>query len=290
MMVRRIFRIVVLALVTTLSSACSPLRLVNALVPDATYSATLDLAYGPHPRHKLDVYRPQGTGPFPLVVFFYGGSWDKGERKDYKFVGEALAARGIAVAVADYRLYPEVRYPQFLEDGARAVAWMQREARRFGADPGQLFVMGHSAGAYNAAMLALDRRWLEAHGMSPSQLAGWVGLAGPYDFLPSGDPGVQPVFHHPDYPQGAQPVEQVLKGAPRAFLGAPRSDSVVDPVRSTQALAAKLRAAGVPVTLEFYERVSHGTLVGAFARPLRSLAPVLRDVSDFVLAEAKNRG
>lgn len=283
---RRVFRIVVLALIATLSSACSPLRIVNALVPGDTYTASLDLAYGPDPRHKLDVYRPRAAGPSPVVVFFYGGSWNKGERADYKFVGEALAARGIVVAVADYRLYPDVRYPQFLEDSARAVAWVQREARRFGADPGKLFVMGHSAGAYNAAMLALDARWLEAQGLSPARLAGWIGLAGPYDFLPSRDPDVQPVFHHPDYPRGAQPVEHASTAAPRAFLGAARSDSVVDPVRSTRALAGKLRAAGVPVTLEFYERVNHVTLVGAFARPLRGLAPVLRDVSDFILFRA----
>ena len=143
--------------------------------------------------------------------------------------------------------------------------------------------MGHSAGAYNAAMLALDPRWLAPQGMDAAQLAGWVGLAGPYDFLPSNNPDVQPVFHHPAYPQGAEPFEHVSDGAPPAFLGAARSDALVDPQQNTARLARDLCAAGVPVTLKFYERVGHMTLIGAFGRPLRSLAPVLQDVADFVL-------
>jgi len=278
--------IALLGAVAALIGACSPVRVLNALVPSDTYTASRDIAYGEDPRQKLDVYQPRGVvsppGGFPLVVFFYGGSWNRGEREEYKFVGEALAAKGMVVALADYRLYPEVRYPAFLEDGARAVAWMRREARRFDANPGKMFVMGHSAGAYNAAMLALDARWLKAQGLSPSELAGWIGLAGPYDFLPSSNPEVQPVFHHPDYPRGAQPTEHISKAAPRTFLGAASSDSVVDPQRNTRRLAERLRAAGVPVTLKVYERVNHFTLAGAFARPLRGLAPVLQDVADFV--------
>lgn len=277
--------IVLLGAIAALISACSPLRVLNALVPSDTYTATRDLAYGPNPRHKIDVYQPRAGSQSPVVVFFYGGSWNRGEREDYKFVAEALAAKGIVVALVDYRLYPEVRYPEFLEDGARAVAWVRREARRFSADPERLFVMGHSAGAYNAAMLALDARWLEAQGLSPSQLSGWIGLAGPYDFLPSTNPDVQPVFHHPDYPRGAQPIEHISKAAPRSFLGAASSDSVVNPDRSTRRLAEGLRAAGVPVTHKVYERVNHMTLVGAFARPLRGLAPVLQDVTDFIVVK-----
>ena len=276
--------IVLLGAIAALVGACSPVRMLNALVLEDTHVATRDLAYGPNPRHRIDVYQPRVGSQAPVVVFFYGGSWNKGEREDYKFVGEALAAKGIVVALVDYRLYPEVRYPEFLEDGARAIAWMRGEARRFGADPEKLFVMGHSAGAYNAAMLALDPRWLKAQGLSPSQLAGWIGLAGPYDFLPSTNPDVQPVFHHPHYPSGAQPIEHVSKAAPRSFLGAASSDSVVNPDRNTRRLAEGLRAASVPVTHKVYARVNHMTLAGAFARPLRGLAPVVQDVTEFIMA------
>jgi acetyl esterase/lipase len=218
-------------------------------------------------------------------VFFHGGSWNYGDRKDYKFVGEALASRGILAVVADYRLYPQVRYPDFLKDCAQAVAWTRREAAHYGGNPQQLFLMGHSAGAYNAAMLALDPRWLAAQGISPAVLAGWIGLAGPYDFLPIVNPDAQPVFNHPNYPAGTQPIAYVSGKSPRVFLGAPIKDSIVNPERNTQQLANKLRAAGVSVTLKRYDNVNHITLIGTFARPLRALAPVLEDVVGFVREE-----
>jgi len=266
-----------------LAAACSPLRVLNALVPEDGYEVTADVAYGDDPRQKLDVFRPREPGEAKaVVVFFYGGSWKSGSRKDYKFVAEALASRGIVTVLADYRLYPQVTYPDFLVDSARAVAWARRHAAEHGASPERLYVMGHSAGAYNAAMLALDPRWLGAQGMQPAQLAGWIGLAGPYDFFPSTIPDVQAVFHHPDYPRGAQPIEHASGRSPPVLLAAASSDSVVDPDRSTRRLAAALEAAGVPVTLRFYEHVNHVTLAAALSRPLRRLAPVLDDIGAFV--------
>jgi acetyl esterase/lipase len=265
----------------------SPLVLINALVPSGTCRLAADLAYGRLPRQRLDVYTPVAAAPaagWPLVVFFYGGSWNTGERADYKFVAEALAARGVLVLVADYRLYPEVRYPAFLHDSAEALAWGLDHATGLGADPKRVFVMGHSAGAYNAAMLALDPRWLAATGHSPRALAGWIGLAGPYEFLPIVDRDAQPVFFHPDYPPGTQPLDHASAGAPPAFLGAATEDPLVSPQRSTLALAARLRALGVPGTLRMYARVGHATLIGAFAGPLRGLAPVRDDVVAFIAA------
>ena len=276
-----------------LLGGCSLFGVVDALVPRDTYTSTTGLAYGTHARQRLDVYEPrapsgaqQSPGGHPVIVFFYGGSWHSGSRADYRFVGEALAARGLLAVLADYRLYPEVSYPEFLQDSAAAVAWARREASRYGGDPARLYVMGHSAGAYIAAMLALDPRWLRAVGLSPSDLKGWIGLAGPYDFLPSALPDVQPVFHHPDYPPGAQPIEHISSRAPRTFLGAAIKDTVVSPSRSTQQMADKLEAAGVPLTLKFYRGVGHITLVAAFARPFRALAPVLEDVAAFVRTDA----
>ncbi|HZT56739.1 MAG TPA: alpha/beta hydrolase, partial [Burkholderiaceae bacterium] len=158
------------------------------------------------------------------------------------------------------------------------------EAARLGGDPTRVFVMGHSAGAYNAAMLALDPRWLGATGHTPTELAGWIGLAGPYDFFPTDNLEARPVFFHPNYPPLAQPIEfAAAKGRP-VFLGAPIDDAVVDPTRSTRALAAQQQAAGTPVDLKMYARASHTTLIGAFATPLRWIAPVLDDVLAFIAA------
>ncbi|TFW16249.1 alpha/beta hydrolase [Duganella callida] len=266
-------------------AACSPLKTLNALSPGTGYQRIADLAYGDGPRRKLDVYRPsEARGAAPVVVFFYGGNWVGGERADYAFVGRALAARGIVTVIADYRLYPEVSYPDFLRDAAQAVAWARREAARYGGDPGRLFVMGHSAGAYNAAMIALDERWLAAQAMSPSQLRGWIGLAGPYDFLPIENPTTKPVFHFPDTPAESQPIHQVGAAAPPALLIAARKDKLVDPARNTGHLAAALRAQHTPVRELYYDKVSHTTLVATIAVPLRWLAPTLDDVAAFVQA------
>ena len=293
----RVLGIALLVALAVALAACSPLAIVDKLTPSDTYTAETGIAYGPGARDRLDVYRPlpsastsastqPGPGGYPVVVFFYGGSWNTGERGDYRFVGEALAARGIVTVVADYRLYPEVRYPDFLRDSARAVAWARREVGRYGGDASRLFVMGHSSGGYNAAMVALDPRWLADAGMDPSALAGWIGLAGPYDFLPIKNAKAQPVFNHPDYPANSQPIDYVSARSPPAFLGAAADDDVVNPERNSRQMANKLRVASVPVTLRIYDRASHYTLIGAFARPLRGLAPVLHDVAAFVRGEA----
>ena len=285
----------IVALIVWLAlSACSPLGAVNALTPSGTYAVRENFAYGPAARNRLDVYEPRaedsGLPPangYPVVVFFYGGTWTSGSRADYRFVGEALASRGIVTIIADYRLYPEVRYPDFLRDCALAVAWARREVARYDGDARRLYIMGHSSGAYNAAMLALDARWLTAAGIAPSALAGWIGLAGPYDFFPMTNVEAQPVFFHPNYPQGSQPMEYASDAAPRTFLGAAESDTVVNPERNTRQLAQKLGAAGVPVVFKIYPNAGHATLIGAFSRPLRNVAPVLDDVVAFVRNDAK---
>lgn len=270
-------------------AACSPTRTLNALVPSDSHTLDPDVAYGDDARQRLDIYRPHSPAPangWPVVLFFYGGSWSSGARRDYRFVGEALASRGVLTLVADYRLYPQVSYPDFVRDCALALAYTLRQARRWGGDPDRVHVMGHSAGAYNASMLALDPRWLAPHGASPQQLAGWIGLAGPYDFVPIVSPDIQPVFHYPDTPLDSQPIRHTEVRAIRSFLGAATSDALVDPVRNTARLAERLQQAGTDVTLRWYQRANHMTLAGAFARPLRWIAPVLDDVEAFVKPRA----
>jgi acetyl esterase/lipase len=263
--------------------ACSPLGVINAVTSGSASEKLLDVSYGPDPRNKLDIYRPRtGGGAAPVVVFFYGGSWNSGNRRDYAFVGEALAERGIVTVLADYRLYPQVRYPDFLTDSARAVAWTLKEIGQHGGDPQRVFVMGHSAGAYNAAMVALDTRWLAQQGQSPAALRGFIGLAGPYDFIPIVNPEVRPVFFYPDTPPASQPINHVTRAAPSTLLIASRNDKLVNPVRNTGGLAQRLRDAGVPVEEVYFDRTSHTSLVGAIAWPLRGLAPVLDTVVAFV--------
>lgn len=274
-------------MVPALLTACSAVDVLNATVPTDTYRRSADLAYGPHPRQKVDVYQPLasvagGGGRPPLVVFFYGGSWSSGERADYRFVGEALASKGIAVVVADYRLSPEFRYPAFVQDSAAAVRWAFDHAAGYGADPARIFVMGHSAGGYNAAMLALDQRWLGAVGLTPSRLAGWIGLAGPYDFLPIGDRKTQVAFNWPDTRADSQPLFHASRASPPALLIAPVGDTVVSPTRSTAAMADKLKSAGVPVESALSDGVGHVTLIASLAPVLRSRSEALERITAFV--------
>ncbi|RMM64166.1 Esterase/lipase/thioesterase protein [Pseudomonas savastanoi pv. glycinea] len=283
LMIRVIFLTLMTGAVLAALSGCSPLKLLNTLNPTGPVDHVYGVAYGQDPRNTLDVYTPQ-TKPAnaPVVVFFYGGSWNTGSKANYAFVGEALAARGMVVVIADYRLYPQVRYPSFLEDSAKALAWAHKHAKTYGGDPDRLYVMGHSAGAYNAAMLALDPRWLAREGLSPSILSGWIGLAGPYDFLPIENADVKPVFFFPDSPPDSQPINHVSSSAPPALLMASNTDSLVNPKRNTGGLARALREAGVPVRDLYFSRTNHGTLVGAFAKLLSGLAPVVDEVDMFV--------
>lgn len=284
-------------------SACSPLTAINALSPAGASQVSTNLGYGTDPRQRLDVYVPSATtraaaqggragaapAAWPVVVFFYGGNWTSGDRADYAFVGRALASRGMVAVLADYRLYPQAHYPELLDDSARAVAWAIAHAAQFHGDPRRVFVMGHSAGAYNAAMVALDPALLGRYGLTPAALRGWIGLAGPYDFLPIANPEVKPVFYFPATPADSQPVNHVGAGAPPALLIAANQDKLVDPVRNTGGMARRLRGAGVPVTERYFDGVSHATLVGSIAAPLRFLAPTLVAIAQFVNDEAAAR-
>lgn len=270
-------------------AACSPLGVLNAVSPDSGAEVTTRIAYGEGPRRQLDVYAPPQAEAAPVMLFLYGGTWNRGSRSDYAFVGHALASRGMVAVLADYRLYPEVTYPEFLRDSAGAAAWTVGEIARFGGDPERVFVMGHSAGAYNAAMVALDPRWLAEFDLGPDAFRGWIGLAGPYDFIPIINPDVKPIFHHPDTPPDSQPIVHVSEAAPPALLIAAEGDELVDPQRNTGQMSAMLRQHGVPVSEHYFDGVGHATLVASLAGPLRRLAPTLDEIEAFVQTASENR-
>lgn len=268
--------------------ACSIVDVLNATAESTNIAITRDIPYGAGERAKLDVYRPsQATGApqgAPMAVFYYGGGWESGEKASYAFVAAAFAAQGIVTVVPDYRVYPEVRFPDFLTDAARAARWAKDHAAEFGADPNRVVLAGHSAGAHIAAMLTLDPQWLGPVGLDPRRdFAGLLGIAGPYDFLPLESETLKIIFGPPDRLARTQPINFVAGGEPPTLLITGGFDLSVNP-RNSERLAAKISELGGQAEVIRYPLIGHAAVLGAVARPLRLLAPTLRDSSAFITA------
>lgn len=269
-------------------TGCTPLGLLDAVVPGWGYAERFARAYGEHPRQAVDVYRPKAAlepgAKLPLVVFFYGGRWQAFERHEFRFVGEALASRGFVAVLPDARNFPEVKFPLFVEDAARAVKWARDHAAELGADPARLVLMGHSAGAHQAMMLALDQRFLAAQGLPAGAVRAAVGMSGPYDFLPFTDEDIKQLMGPPASWPETQPVRFVDAQDPPLFLQYGLKDDVVYP-HNARNLRDKAIAAGVEAKLVEYENLDHYGVVAALAAPLRFLGPVLDDAVAFIRAQ-----
>jgi acetyl esterase/lipase len=245
-----------------------------------SFRRTLDLAYGDDARQKLDVYAPKRPEHRPIVIFFYGGTWSGGKKSNYAFVGAALAERGYVTAIPDYRLYPAVRFPTFVEDGARAVAWVQQHASDFGGDPDRLVLMGHSAGAHIAALLALNPSYLAAAGVRPHSIAGFIGLSGPYALVPDTDT-LHAIFGPPYTPNDWQPVHFAGRTAPPALLLHGADDKVVYSAH-TEKLRDALLAQGAHVETHLYPGRGHADTIASFTVVARYRTPALKQTLGFL--------
>ena len=256
-----------------------PLDIFNFLTPKdrASVLRARDRPYGAGPRQRLDIYAPRHAGmeTLPVVIFFYGGSWDSGSKRGYGFVGRALAALGYVVVVPDYRLLPEVEYPQFLQDCVEAIGWVKGNIATHGGDADRVALAGHSAGAYNAVMAALDG----SRGPS-SGLRGVAGISGPYDFYPFDGPVSRRVFGQAEDALATQPINHVQADAPPMFLATGDQDRMVLP-RNSDSLGRALAEAGVKTVVRHYPGVDHAGTLLALSVLLRFRAPVLRDLAVF---------
>ncbi|WP_375396845.1 alpha/beta hydrolase [uncultured Sphingomonas sp.] len=237
---------------------------------------------------RLDVWRPADKRPrhLPVVIFWYGGGWVKGDRAAYAFAARAYAKAGFVVVMPDYRKVPGVRFPAFVQDGAQAVKWTRDHIAAFGGDPGRIALVGHSAGAYTVAMLALDPRWLRAEGVDPRIVKAAVGLSGPYDFYPFDARRAVDAMAGVRDPAFTQPINFARAAAPPMLLVTSTRDTEVRP-RNAINLARRLRALGSPVTLIDYAGLTHEEVAMALSLPFRGKAPVLADSVAFIRRMAR---
>ncbi|HUQ09371.1 MAG TPA: alpha/beta hydrolase [Steroidobacteraceae bacterium] len=279
----------VLATVTVASCGGLAFTAANAPALFGAFQRRADIHYGAHERQRLDVYLPkreaaqrsdESAAPRPIIVFWYGGSFERGRKSQYRFVGAALAEAGYVAVLPDYRLYPEVRFPAFIDDGAQAVAWVASHAAELGGDPSRIYLAGHSAGANIAGMLAYDPERLARVGVRADAIRGFIGLSGPYALDPNTDT-LRTIFAAPHGFDDWQPARRVRPGAPRALLMHGEGDDVVS-VRHARVMAEALTNNGVPVTLRTYAGRGHADTVAAFATASPDKLPVLTEIRKFI--------
>ncbi len=237
---------------------------------------------GESPEQSIAVYRdPAVTKPLPVILFIHGGGWHEGSPDDYTFAARGLVPEGFVVGLVGYRLYPDSRFPDMLEDTADAVEWAVQNIAKYGGDPDSIYIAGHSAGAYNAVMAAVDPQWLGRKGLAPDTIKGAIGLAGPYDFYPFDSDSTVNSFGDAADPQTTQPVNFIDRDAPPLLLMTGEQDTSVKP-RNTRIMAEKVREAGGRVTTAFYDDMDHARIVVVLASPFRKDRRVIDDITAFI--------
>lgn len=266
---------------TTIASACSSRRAAETLLLGNHFVLTKGISYGSNPANRLDVYRPRDSGQrSPVVVFLYGGRWQSGAKEEYRLVGDALTRRGIVVVIPDYRMYPDARFPAWVEDGARAVRWSVDNIRKFNGDSSRIFIIGHSAGAHTAALLALDERYLRAAGVAAQSVRGVVSMAGPVDTTWT-DADVQALMGPPAGWPATYPASHIDgTEMPLLFLHG-ESDETVAQINSSRLNSRILERNGC-ARLISYPGVGHVEIVVALALPWLRRAPVVADILSFI--------
>ena len=239
-----------------------------------------DVRYGNDRRQRLDVYQPRRRQAAAVIVFLHGGRWQNGSKREYRLLGAAITAEGVVAVVPEYRLYPQVRFPGWVEDAARAVRWVRDSIEHYGGDPSQIFVVGHSSGAHTAALLALDEHYLREAGLPTNAVRGYVSLAGPVATEWT-DPDVQALMGPRGGWTATYPLEQVDGSEPPLLLLHGAKDQIVSSENSTR-LAARIRGRGGCTRVVFYRGLDHLGIVVAFALARLNLAPVMDDVITFI--------
>lgn len=260
--------------------ACGSVDVLNATISREGYTLHRDLPYGTDPRQKLDIYVPDHAADAPVILFFYGGSWQTGSKDDYRFLGQAFASKGYITAVIDYRVYPQVHYPAFVHDGASALRYVHTHAKQYRGDPKNIYVAGHSAGAFIAMMLGADDTFHQQAKSQRSWIQGTIGISGPYDFLPFTDENIKALFSN--YPDNeTQPLNHITGKMAPVLLATGDDDDTVDP-RNSHRVKAKLETLKSPVTEHVYPGIGHIGIMLSLAERFRWKTTLLEDITEFI--------
>ena len=274
-----------IAIIACISSACSPIKVLNSLVPENGYELVSGVEYGTNARQKLDIYLPKATEKSTalkkVIIFYYGGNWDSGERADYKFAAEALVGHGYIVVIPDYRVYPEVLFPDFMADPVSAAKWVKTNIKKYNGDANKVFLAGHSAGAHIAVMMAINPEYLAQVSLKPNDFAGVIGLAGPYDFLPLKSERLKIIFGLESQQWKSQPINFVDGNNPPLFLAIGTKDNTVWP-RNSINLAKKIKQKNGLVEVHEFASYGHVDMVAKLAKPLRGNGELLKSVITFI--------
>ncbi len=275
----------VVAFMACLSSACTPVKVLNSLVPETSYELVSAIEYGANARQQLDIYRPKtaekSAALKKVIIFYYGGNWDSGERADYKFVAEALTSQGFIVVIPDFRLYPEVLFPGLMADPATAAKWVKANINQYGGDANKVFLAGHSSGAHLVVMMAINPEYLAQASLKPNDFAGVIGLAGPYDFLPLKSDRLKVIFGSDAEQWKSQPINFVDGKNPPLLLAVGMKDGTVWP-RNSINLAKKIKDNNGLVEVAEFANYGHIDMVTKLAKPLRGDGELLKAITLFI--------
>lgn len=285
MKLQRIFLFSMVCLILV-SCASASLFVVNTLARFDDYSVYQDIPYGDHALNQLDIYVPaklsNNTIAHPVVIFFYGGCWggcNTRNKEAYVFVAQALTKQGYIVVLPDYRRHPEVKFDAIINDASDAVEWIKRHIESYGGNDNTLFLMGHSSGAHMASMLTLNEDLLQND--TYKSLKGFIGLAGPYDFLPFTKPYQFTVFGPEHKHVASQPINFVDGTEPPLLLLYGKEDTVVYP-QNIKNLAQKVSKKAGQVTVHLYKNVDHYSILAALSIPYQKKQAVLDDIVQFL--------
>lgn len=290
MNLRKIRNLVWILFVFSITTACTQTgtALLNTLAANDSYARDVDLKYGNHTENTLDVYypvkeaeQPQATKK-PVIVFFYGGCWGECNslgKSDYQFVAQPFVEQGYVTVIPRFREYPSVKFATIMDDAARAVDWVAKNIVQYGGDPDRVVLMGHSSGAHIASMLALNPQYLGQK--THSKIRGFVGLAGPYDFLPFGEAYQKDLFDPPEQYEDSQPINFVTAQSPPLLILHGEKDTTVGKHNALNLIRKSQEQAGRQQLL-LYPKHDHVGILLALSRPFQNRSTVLNDVLQFL--------